>query len=89
MVKYNDILKRISRRKPTVVFMQDNATAHKVNFSMSLKILDTIHCMPWDIIHIIKPVIFTYKTYTMKQYPLLHVLEADSHILGATIFKIS
>ena len=64
--------------------------AHKANFSTSLKIFDTIHCMQLDIIHIIKPVIFTYKTYTMKQYPLLHVLEADSHILGATmIFKTS
>jgi hypothetical protein len=46
--------------------------------------------MQLDIIHIIKPVICTYKTYTMKQYPVIHVLEADSHIQEATVlFKTS
>jgi len=64
--------------------------AHKVNISTSLKIFDMIHFMQRDIIHITKPVICTYKTHTMKQYPLLHVLQGESHILGATmIFKTS
>jgi hypothetical protein len=90
MVKYNDILKRIRRRKTTAVFKQESAMAHKANFSTSLNIFDTIHCMQWDIIHITKPVICTYKTHTMKQYPLLHILQGESHILGATmIFKTS
>ena len=79
MVKYNDIPRRISRRKPTVIFMQESAMAQKANFSTSLKLFDTIHCTQWYIIHTIKPVICTYKTYTMKQYPLLHVLQAGSH----------
>jgi len=46
MVKYNEILRRISRRrKPKVVFVQDRAMTHKANFSTSLKIFDTLHCM--------------------------------------------
>lgn len=39
---------------------------------------------PHSLIHFTKPIIYAYKAYTFKQYPLLHVSAADHNLQEAT-----